>query len=204
MMVDDSHATGFMGATGRGTPEHCGVQGRVDIITSTLGKALGGASGGFTAGRREIVEILRQRSRPYLFSNTLPPVVVSAALCVIDLISQSTSLRDKLEWNTRYFREKMTAAGFGIKPGVHPIVPIMLYNAKLSQDIARDLYVEGIYVIGFYYPVVAKGQARIRVQLSAAHEKEHLDRAIEAFTKVGSRYGILGKSREQLIERYGL
>lgn len=204
VMVDDSHATGFIGKTGRGTPEHCGVSGRVDIITSTLGKALGGASGGFTSGRKEIVEILRQRSRPYLFSNTLPPVVVSAALCVLDLLSESTALRDKLEWNTQYFRRKMTEVGFEIRPGVHPIVPIMLYNAKLSQNVARDLYDEGIYVIGFYFPVVAKGQARIRVQLSAAHEKEHIDRAVEAFSKVGAKYDILGKNREQLIAQYGL
>ncbi|MBE3088283.1 MAG: glycine C-acetyltransferase, partial [Chloroflexi bacterium] len=204
VMVDDSHATGFIGKTGRGTPEHCGVSGRVDIITSTLGKALGGASGGFTSGRKEIVEILRQRSRPYLFSNTLPPVVVSAALCVLYLLSESTALRDKLEWNTQYFRRKMTEVGFEIRPGVHPIVPIMLYNAKLSQNVARDLYDEGIYVIGFYFPVVAKGQARIRVQLSAAHEKEHIDRAVEAFSKVGAKYDILGKNREQLIAQYGL
>ncbi|MCX5971040.1 MAG: glycine C-acetyltransferase [Coprothermobacterota bacterium] len=204
VMVDDSHATGFIGKTGRGTPEHCGVSGRVDIITSTLGKALGGASGGFTSGRKEIVEILRQRSRPYLFSNTLPPVVVSAALCVLDLLSESTALRDKLEWNTQYFRQQMTEVGFEIRPGVHPIVPIMLYNAKLAQNVARDLYDEGIYVIGFYFPVVAKGQARIRVQLSAAHEKEHIDRAVEAFTKVGAKYEILGKNREQLIAQYGL
>ncbi|MEI6309476.1 MAG: glycine C-acetyltransferase [bacterium] len=204
VMVDDSHATGFVGKNGRGSFEHCGVSGRVDIITSTLGKALGGASGGFTSGRKEIVEILRQRSRPYLFSNTLPPVVVSAALCVLDLLSESTALRDKLEWNTQYFRQQMSKVGFEIRPGVHPIVPIMLYNAKLSQNVARDLYDEGIYVIGFYFPVVAKGQARIRVQLSAAHEKEHIDRAVEAFSKVGAKYEILGKNREQLIAQYGL
>ncbi|MEJ2367119.1 MAG: glycine C-acetyltransferase [Acidobacteriota bacterium] len=197
VMVDDSHATGFMGKHGRGTHEHWGVEDRIDIITSTLGKALGGASGGFTSGRKEIVEMLRQRSRPYLFSNTLPPVVVSAAHQALDLVLESTALRDKLEENTRYFREKMTAAGFGIKPGELPIVPIMLYNAKLSQDMARDLYGKGIYVIGFYYPVVAKGQARIRVQLSAAHEKEHLDRAIGAFTEIGEKYGILGKTNHE-------
>ena len=204
VMVDDSHATGFMGKTGRGTHEHCGVMGRVDVITTTLGKALGGASGGCTSGHNEIIDILRQRSRPYLFSNTLPPVVVSAALCVMELVSESTVLRDKLERNTQYFRQQMTAAGFDIKPGVHPIVPIMLYNAKLSQDFARDLYAEGIYVIGFYYPVVAKGQARIRVQLSAAHEQEHLDKAIAAFAKVGAKYQILNKTKDEVVAQYGL
>ena len=204
VMVDDSHATGFMGKHGKGTHEHCGVMGRVDIITSTLGKALGGASGGFTSSHKEIIEILRQRSRPYLFSNTLPPVIVRSAIQVLDLISSTTERRDKLESNTSYFRKKMTEAGFDIKPGVHPIVPIMLYNAKLAQDFARDMYAQGIYVIGFFYPVVAKGQARIRVQLSAAHEKEHLDRAIAAFTSVGRKYDILHKTKEQIIEKYGL
>jgi glycine C-acetyltransferase len=204
VMVDDSHSTGFMGKHGKGTHEHCGVMGRVDIITSTLGKALGGASGGFTASRKEIVEMLRQRSRPYLFSNTLPPVIVESALQVFDLISSTTERRDKLEWNTKYFRERMTEAGFGIKPGVHPIVPIMLYNAKLAQDVARDMYAEGIYVIGFFYPVVAKGLARIRVQLSAAHEKEHIDKAIAAFAKIGKKYDILHKTKEQIVEQYGL
>ncbi len=195
VMIDDAHATGFLGKTGRGTPEYRGVMGRVDIITGTLGKALGGASGGFISGRKELIEIYRQRSRPYLFSNTLAPAVVGASIAVFDLLSETTELRDKLEWNTKYFREKMTEAGFDIKPGVHPIVPIMLSkfenDAKLSQDMARDLLDEGIYVIGFYYPVVPKGQARIRVQLSAAHEKEHLDRAIEAFTKVGKKYKVI-------------
>jgi glycine C-acetyltransferase len=191
VMVDDSHATGFMGKTGRGTPEHCGVEGRVDIITSTLGKALGGASGGFTSGHKEIIDLLRQRSRPYLFSNTLAPVVAGASLAVFDLLGSTTELRDKLEENTRYFREKMTLAGFDIKPGLHPIVPIMLYEGKLAQDVARDLLDEGIYVVGFFYPVVPKGQARIRVQISAAHERSHLDRAIEAFTRVGGKHGIL-------------
>jgi glycine C-acetyltransferase len=203
VMVDDCHCTGFMGKTGRGSAEHCGVMGRVDIITSTLGKALGGASGGFTSGREEIIDLLRQRSRPYLFSNTLAPVIVKASLAVLDLLSGSTALRDKLEANTKRFRAGMTAAGFDIKPGSHPIVPIMLYNAKLSQDFARDLYNEGIYAIGFYYPVVAKGLSRIRVQLSAAHEFQHVDRAIEAFAKVGKKYDILGKSREEIIQRYG-
>jgi len=191
VMVDDSHASGFMGKHGKGTHEHCGVMGRVDIITSTLGKALGGAAGGFTSGRKEIIEILRQRSRPYLFSNTMPPPIVVAARKVIELLSETTALRDKLENSTKYFREKMTAAGFDIRPGVHPIVPIMLYDAPLAQKFAAKLLDEGIYVIGFFYPVVAKGQARIRVQISAAHEKEHLDRAIAAFTKVGKELGVL-------------
>jgi glycine C-acetyltransferase len=203
VMVDDCHCSGFMGKTGRGSAEHCGVQGRVDIITGTLGKALGGSSGGFTAGRREIIELLRQRSRPYLFSNTVSPVVIGASIAVIDLLSETTELRDKLEANTKRFREGMTAAGFDIKPGTHPIVPIMLYNAKLSQDVARDMYAEGIYVIGFYYPVVPKGLARIRTQLSAGHDFEHIDRAIDAFTKVGKKYDILHKSREEIIEKYG-
>ncbi len=204
VMVDDSHATGFIGKHGRGTAEHCGVLGRVDVITTTFGKALGGASGGCTAARKEIVEILRQRSRPYLFSNTLAPVVVAACIKAVDLISGNTALRDKLENNTAYFREKITEAGFDLKPGVHPIVPIMLYNARLSQDIARDLYDEGVYVIGFYYPVVPKGQARIRVQISAAHDKEHLDRAVEAFVKVGRQHNILGKNKDEIIGLYGL
>jgi glycine C-acetyltransferase len=204
VMVDDSHCTGFIGRTGRGSHEHCGVMGRVDIITTTLGKALGGASGGCTSGRAEIIELLRQRSRPYLFSNTLPPVIVSAAIKAIDLISTSTALRDKLERNTRQFRDGMTAAGFDIRPGVHPIVPIMLYNAKLAQDFARDLFAEGIYVIGFFFPVVSKGEARIRVQLSAAHDFNQIERAIAAFTKTGQKYEVLEKSRQQIVERYGL
>ncbi|MBN2491259.1 MAG: glycine C-acetyltransferase [Planctomycetes bacterium] len=191
VMVDDSHSTGFMGKHGKGTPEHCGVMGRVDIITSTLGKALGGASGGFTAGPKEVIELLRNRSRPYLFSNTMPPPIVGAAIKVIDLLSETTELRDKLERNTMYFRKEMTARGFDIKPGVHPIVPIMLYDARLANQMADKLLDEGIYVIGFSYPVVPKNQARIRVQLSAAHEKEHLDRAIEAFTKVGKELGVI-------------
>jgi len=203
VMVDDSHATGFMGKNGRGTHEYCGVLGKIDIITTTLGKALGGASGGCVSGRKEIVELCRQRARPYLFSNTVPPVIIAAANKVLDIISKTTDRRDKLEENTKYFREKMTAAGFDIKEGVHPIVPIMLYNAKLAQDMARDLYDEGIYVIGFSFPVVPKGQARIRVQISAGHEKEHLDRAIAAFTKVGEKYKILGKKKKEIIEMYG-
>ncbi len=191
VMVDDSHATGFVGDTGRGTHEYHGVMGRVDIITSTLGKALGGASGGFAAGRREIIELYRQRSRPYLFSNTVPPVVIGAALAVFEMLSETTQLRDRLMENTNYFREGMTAAGFDIMPGKHPIVPIMLYDAKLSQQMAQRLLSEGIYVIGFFYPVVPKGKARIRVQISAAHTKEHLDRAILAFTKVGKELGVI-------------
>jgi glycine C-acetyltransferase len=204
VMVDDSHATGFIGKTGRGTHEHCGVMGKIDIITTTLGKAMGGASGGCTSGRKEIIETLRQRSRPYLFSNTVCPVVIAAAIKAVDLLVGSTDLRDKLEDNTKYFREKMTAAGFDIREGVHPIVPIMLYNAKLAQDMARDLYGEGIYVIGFSYPVVPKGQARIRVQISAAHEKAHLDKAITAFAKIGEKYQILHKTKEDIITEYGL
>ncbi|MFQ5473625.1 MAG: glycine C-acetyltransferase [Dehalococcoidia bacterium] len=203
VMVDDCHCTGFMGKTGRGSAEYRGVEGRVDVITSTLGKALGGASGGFTSGRKEIIELLRQRSRPYLFSNTVSPVVIKASLAILDLLSETTELRDKLEANTLRFRKGMTEAGFDIKPGDHPIVPIMLYNARLSQDMARDLYDEGIYVIGFYVPVVPKGQARIRVQLSAAHEFAHIDRAIEAFTEVGRKYDILGKTKEEIIAHYG-
>ena len=191
VMVDDSHATGFFGPTGRGSIEHCGVMGRIDIITSTLGKALGGASGGFTTGHREVVELLRQRSRPYLFSNTLAPAIVSATIACLDMLSQTTALRDRLHENTRYLREKLTAAGFDIRPGEHPIVPIMLGEAKLARDLAAALLEEGIYVIGFSYPVVPQGEARIRVQVSAAHTREHLDRAIEAFVKVGKGFGVV-------------
>jgi len=204
VLVDDSHASGFIGKTGRGTHELCGVMGKVDIITTTLGKALGGASGGCVSGRKEIVEMLRQRGRPYLFSNTVAPVIVAAANRVLDLISKTTDRRDKLEKNTLYFRKKMTEAGFDIKEGIHPIVPIMLYNAKLAQDFAKDLYFEGIFVIGFFYPVVARGQARIRVQISADHEMEHLDKAIEAFTKIGKKYDILGKKKKEIVAMYGL
>jgi glycine C-acetyltransferase len=191
VMIDESHSSGFLGKTGRGTHEHCGVMGRIDIITGTLGKALGGASGGFTSGRKEIIEMLRQRSRPYLFSNSLAPSITGASIAVLDMLSQTTALRDKLEYNTKYFREKMTAAGFDIRPGQHPIVPIMLYDAVVAQRFATRLLDEGIYVIGFFYPVVAKGQARIRVQLSAAHEQAHLDRAIAAFSKIGKELGVL-------------
>ena len=191
VMVDESHASGFMGKTGRGTHEHKGVMGRIDIITGTLGKALGGASGGFTSGRREIIDMLRQKSRPYLFSNTLAPSITGASIAVLDMLSETTELRDKLERNTQYFRQKMTEAGFDIKPGEHPIVPVMLYDAVLAASFADKLLAEGIYVIGFFFPVVPKGNARIRVQLSAAHEPEHLDKAIAAFTKVGRELGVL-------------
>lgn len=191
VMIDESHSSGFMGKTGRGVHELCGVMDRVDIITSTLGKALGGASGGFTSGKKEIIDMLRQRSRPYLFSNTVAPSVVGASIAVLDMLSETTALRDKLEENTRYFREQMTAAGFDIKPGIHPITPIMLYDAVLAQKLAARMLEEGIYVIGFFYPVVPKGQARIRVQISAAHERHHLDKAIEAFSKAGRELGIL-------------
>jgi 2-amino-3-ketobutyrate coenzyme A ligase len=191
IMVDDSHSSGFLGKTGRGTHEYHNVMGKIDIITGTLGKALGGASGGFTSGRKAIIDMLRQRSRPYLFSNTLAPSITGASIAVLDLLSETTALRDKLEYNTKYFRSKMTEAGFDIKPGDHPIVPIMLYDAVLAQKFAARLLDEGIYVIGFFYPVVAKGQARIRVQLSAAHEQHHLDKAIAAFTKVGEELGVL-------------
>jgi glycine C-acetyltransferase len=203
VFVDDSHASGFMGKTGRGTHEHCGVMGKIDIITTTLGKGLGGASGGCVSGRREIVELCRQRARPYLFSNTMPPPIVNGAIKVIDLISATTERRDKLERNTTYWRKGLTEIGLDLKAGESPIVPVMLYNAKLASDVARDLFAEGIYVIGFFFPVVPKGAARIRTQLSAAHEIEHLDAGIAAFKKVGAKYEILGKSKKEIIERYG-
>lgn len=191
VMIDECHSSGFLGKTGRGTHEHCGVMGKIDIITGTLGKALGGASGGFTSGRKEVIEMLRQRSRPYLFSNTLAPSIVGASIAVLDLLSETTELRDRLESNTRYFRSSITNAGFDIKPGEHPIVPIMLYDAVVAQQFAARLLDEGIYVIGFFYPVVPKGQARIRVQLSAAHTQAHLDAAIAAFKKVGKELGVI-------------
>jgi len=191
VMIDESHSSGFMGKTGRGVHELCGVMDRVDIITGTLGKALGGASGGFTSGKKEVIDMLRQRSRPYLFSNTLAPSVVGASIAVLDMLSETTQLRDRLESNTLYFREKMTEAGFDIKPGTHPITPIMLYDAVTAQQMAARMLEEGIYVIGFFFPVVPKGQARIRVQISAAHEQQHLDKAIAAFTKVGKELGVL-------------
>ena len=191
VMSDECHSTGFMGKTGRGVHEHCGVMGKLDIITGTLGKALGGASGGFTSGRKEIISLLRQRSRPYLFSNTLAPSITGASIAVLDLLSETTALRDKLETNTAYFRNKMNEAGFDIKPGTHPIVPVMLYDAVLSQKMAEQLLEKGIYVIGFYFPVVPKGQARIRVQISAGHEQAHLDQAIDAFIAVGKELGVI-------------
>ncbi len=191
VVVDDSHATGVIGKTGRGSAEHHNVLGKIDLFTSTLGKALGGASGGFTAGRHELIDMLRQRSRPYLFSNSLPPPLVAAGIKVLELLSTTTELRDKLEENTRYFRERITAAGFEIKPGIHPIVPIMLYDAKLAKTMANELLKEGVYVVGFSYPVVPKGEARIRVQLSAAHEKKHLDLTVAAFSKVGKKLGVI-------------
>ncbi|HQP93580.1 MAG TPA: aminotransferase class I/II-fold pyridoxal phosphate-dependent enzyme, partial [Thermoanaerobaculia bacterium] len=204
VFVDDSHASGFIGATGRGTHEAKGVLGKIDIITTTLGKALGGASGGCVSGHAELVELCRQRARPYLFSNSVPPVIVAAALKVIELVSRTTERRDKLEENARYWRRLLTEAGFDLKAGESPIVPVMLYNAKIAQEKARELFAEGIYVVGFFFPVVPKGQARIRTQLSAAHEKHHLDRAIEAFVKVGDRLGVRGLGREEIAARFGL
>ena len=203
VFVDDSHASGFIGKTGRGTHEHCGVMGKIDIITTTLGKALGGASGGCVSGRKEIVEMCRQKARPYLFSNTIAPVVVEGALAVLNLISRTTERRDKLERNTDYWRKGLIDAGFVIKEGETPIVPVMLFNAKLSQDFAKDLYEKGIYAIGFFFPVVPKGQARIRTQLSAAHEMHHLEKALDAFIKVGKKYDILHKTKQEIIEMYG-
>jgi glycine C-acetyltransferase len=191
VMIDECHASGFVGKTGRGTHEYRGVMGKIDIITGTLGKALGGAMGGFTSGKKEMIELLRQRSRPYLFSNALAPAIVGASIAVLDMLSETTALRDKLEENTQYFRSKITEAGFDIKPGEHPIVPIMLYDAVLAQKMAEKLLDKGIYVVGFFYPVVPKGQARIRVQISAAHERHHLDKAIAAFTEVGKELGVL-------------
>jgi glycine C-acetyltransferase len=204
VFLDDSHATGFIGKTGRGTHEHCGVFGRIDVITTTLGKALGGASGGCVSGRRELVEMCRQRARPFLFSNTVAPVIVSGSLKVMDLITASTERRDKLEWNATYWRNLLREAGFDIKEGESPIVPVMLYNAKLAQDFARDLFTEGVYAVGFFFPVVPKGQARIRTQLSAAHEKHHLDTAIAAFKTVGAKHGILGLGKRELTEKFGM
>jgi len=204
LFVDESHSSGFIGKTGRGTHEKCGVMGKIDIITTTFGKALGGASGGCVSGRKEIVEMCRQKARPYLFSNTIAPVVVSGVLRVLDILSQSTERRDKLENNTKYWREGLIEAGFILKEGDTPIVPVMLFNAKLSQDVSCDLYSEGIYAIGFFFPVVPNGQARIRTQISAGHEIEHLDKALEAFTKVGRKYDILGKTKQEIIAQYGL
>ncbi len=203
LLVDDSHASGFIGKTGRGTHEKCGVMGKIDIITTTFGKALGGASGGCVSGRRELVEMCRQRARPYLFSNTIAPVVVSGVLKVMEILSASTERRDKLEKNAAYWRKGLTEAGFILKEGDTPIVPVMLFNAKLSQDFSRALYDEGVYAIGFFFPVVPQGQARIRTQISAGHEIHHLDRALDAFVKVGKRFNILGKTKQEIIEMYG-
>ena len=204
VFVDDSHASGFIGKTGRGTHEKYGVVGKIDILTTTFGKALGGASGGCVSGRSEIVEMCRQRARPYLFSNAMAPVIISGVLKAFEIIQRSTELRDKLEENARYWRKGLTAAGFILKKGDTPIVPVMFFNAKLAQDFSRDLYAEGIYAIGFFFPVVAKGQARIRTQLSAAHEKRHLDQALEAFIKVGKKHQILGKTEQEIIEKFGM
>jgi glycine C-acetyltransferase len=204
VFVDDSHASGFIGKTGRGTHEHCGVVGKIDIITTTLGKALGGASGGCVSGRKEIVEMCRQKARPYLFSNTVAPVVVAGAIAVLDLITKTTERRDKLERNTTFWRKGLSEAGLIIKEGETAIVPVMLFNAKLSQDFAKDLYTEGIYAVGFFFPVVPKAQARIRTQLSAAHEMHHLEKALAAFTKVGKKYEILHKTKQEIIDRYGM
>jgi glycine C-acetyltransferase len=204
VFVDDSHATGFIGKTGRGTHEKCDVVGKIDILTTTFGKALGGASGGCVSGRSEIVEMCRQRARPYLFSNAMAPVIISGVLKAFEILKGSTELRDKLEENARYWRKGLTEAGFVLKKGDTPIVPVMFFNAKLAQDFSRELYVEGIYAIGFFFPVVAKGQARIRTQISAGHEKHHLDQALDAFVKVGKKYQILGKTEEEIIAMYGM
>lgn len=204
VFVDESHASGFIGKTGRGTHEKCGVMGKIDIITTTFGKALGGASGGCVSGRRELVEMCRQKARPYLFSNTIAPVVVSGVLKVLEILSASTARRDKLEANTAYWRKGLTEAGFLLKEGDTPIVPVMLFNAKLSQDVSRDLYQEGVYAIGFFFPVVPQGQARIRTQISAGHEIHHLDKALAAFAKIGKKYNILGKTKQEIIDMYGM
>ena len=204
VLVDDSHSSGFMGKTGRGTHEHFGVEGKIDVITTTLGKALGGAAGGCVSGRREVVELCRQRARPYLFSNTMAPPLVAGALKVLEILSGSTERRDKLEENTMFWRQGLTEAGLAIKKGDSPIVPVMLYNAKLSQDIARDLFEDGIYVIGFFFPVVPNGQARIRTQLSADHDIPLLQKALDAFKRVGDKYGILGLDKKGIIEKYGM
>jgi len=204
ILVDDSHSSGFIGRTGRGTHEHCNVMGKIDIITTTFGKALGGASGGCVSGRKEIVAMCRQKARPYLFSNTIAPVIVSGVLKVFDILSHSTERRDKLEKNAAWWRKGLTEAGFVLKEGDSPIVPVMLFNAKLSQDVSKDLYEEGIYAVGFFFPVVANGQARIRTQISAGHEIHHLDKALAAFIKVGKKHGILGLTKEQIVAKYGL
>ncbi len=204
LFVDDSHSSGFIGKTGRGTHEHCNVIGKIDIITTTFGKALGGASGGCVSGRKELVELCRQKARPYLFSNTIAPVVVSGVLRVLDILSESTERRDKLEKNTEFWRKGLEEAGFVLKEGDTPIVPVMLFNAKLSQDFSKDLYDEGIYAMGFFFPVVPQGQARIRTQISAGHEMHHLEKALDAFIKVGKKYDILGKSKKEIVDMYGM
>ena len=204
LLVDESHSSGFIGKTGRGTHEKCGVVGKIDVITTTFGKALGGASGGCVSGRRELVELCRQRARPYLFSNTIAPVVVAGVLKVMEILSKSTERRDKLERNAAYWRKGLTEAGFVLKEGDTPIVPVMFFNAKLAQDFSRALYDEGIYAIGFFFPVVAQGQARIRTQISAGHETHHLDKALAAFTKVGKKFDILGKTKQEIIAKYGM
>ena len=203
LLVDDSHASGFIGKTGRGTHEKYGVVGKIDVITTTFGKALGGASGGCVSGRRELVELCRQRARPYLFSNTIAPVVVSGVLRVLEILSKNTERRDKLEANSAYWRKGLQDAGFVLKEGDTPIVPVMLFNAKLAQDVSKDLFEEGIYAIGFFFPVVPQGQARIRTQISAGHERHHLDKALEAFIKIGKKYNILGKTKQEIIQMYG-
>ncbi|MCD6115767.1 aminotransferase class I/II-fold pyridoxal phosphate-dependent enzyme, partial [bacterium] len=204
LFVDDSHSTGFIGKTGRGTHEKYGVMGKIDVITTTFGKALGGASGGCVSGRKELVEMCRQKARPYLFSNTIAPVVVAGVNRVLEILSESTERRDKLESNSNFWRKGLEEAGFVLKDGDTPIVPIMLFNAKLAQDVSKDLYDEGIYAIGFFFPVVAKGQARIRTQISAGHEIHHLEKALDAFIKVGKKYDILGKTKQEIIEKYGM
>jgi glycine C-acetyltransferase len=203
LLIDESHSSGFIGKTGRGTHEHYGMMGRVDIITTTFGKALGGASGGCVSGRKEIVAMCRQKARPYLFSNTIAPVVVAGVLKVLDILSESTERRDKLERNAAYWRKGLTEAGFVLKEGDSPIVPVMLFNAKLAQDVSRDLFAEGVYAVGFFFPVVPNGQARIRTQISAGHEIHHLDKALDAFRKVGAKYGILGLTKQEIIDKYG-
>ncbi len=204
LLVDESHASGFIGRTGRGTHEKCGVLGKIDLITTTFGKGLGGASGGCVSGRRELIELCRQRARPYLFSNTIAPPIVAGVIKVLEILSASTDRRDKLERNTEFWRKGLTEAGFVLKEGDTPIVPVMLFNAKLSQDFSRDLFEEGIYAIGFFFPVVPQGQARIRTQISAGHEMHHLEKALDAFKKVGAKYNILGKSKKEIIEMYGM
>lgn len=204
VFVDDSHASGFLGKRGKGTHEHSGVMGRVDVITTTLGKALGGASGGCVSARKEIVELCRQKARPYLFSNSVPPVIAAGAIRVLELLTASTALRDKLEENTAFWRTRLQEIGLDVRPGTHPIAPVMLYNAKLAQEIARDLFAEGIFAVGFFFPVVAKGQARIRTQISAGHERHHLEKAALAFEKVGAKHGILGMGKKEIVEKFGL